>query len=106
MPSINSKLKLKTFFFESMTPLILLHGAIGASDQLQALASVLQQKGREVHVMDFAGHGKQPFGEAFGIDYFGWELKRFVKEKDLVKPNVFGYSMGGYVALHLASKEP
>ncbi|HEY1039036.1 MAG TPA: alpha/beta fold hydrolase [Bacteroidia bacterium] len=89
------------------TPVILLHGAIGAEDQLQNLGELLSNKGKNVYTFSFSGHGKVPFKfKGFGIDEFVEELHDFIVFKGLIKPDVFGYSMGGFVALRLASENP
>jgi pimeloyl-ACP methyl ester carboxylesterase len=87
--------------------IILLHGAIGAADQLEPLKTILQEEGRDAYTFSFSGHGKTPFNKkGFGIDVFAEELETFIKKHDLIQPHVFGYSMGGYVALYLASQKP
>ena len=89
-----------------MKTIILLHGAIGANDQLEPLTKELTQKGFQVFSFNFSGHGQKPFQNNFGIEQFADELEQFIATQHLEKPNVFGYSMGGYVALYLAHKQP
>jgi len=89
-----------------MKPIILLHGAIGAKDQLEPLAVGLQQQGYHVFTLSFSGHGQTAFQTNFGIEQFALELEQFIKTNNLDKPTVFGYSMGGYVALYLAKHQP
>lgn len=89
-----------------MKSIILLHGAIGAADQLQPLANLFSAGGLQVHVFSFSGHGKIPFEKQFGIEQFSNELKAFILSNKIERPHVFGYSMGGYVALHLARTNP
>lgn len=89
-----------------MKNIILLHGAIGAKDQLEPLAVELKQHGYNVYTLSFSGHGQTPFQTHFGIEQFALELEEFIKENKLDKPTVFGYSMGGYVALYLAKQQP
>ena len=89
-----------------MKTIILLHGAIGANDQLEPLVKELTQKDFQVFSFNFSGHGKKPFQNNFGIEQFANELEQFITTQHLEKPNVFGYSMGGYVALYLAHKQP
>lgn len=89
-----------------MQTIILLHGAIGAMDQLEPLAVELKQQGYNVFTLSFSGHGQTPFATNFGIEQFALELEQFIKENNLQQPTVFGYSMGGYVALYLAHKQP
>jgi esterase/lipase len=89
-----------------MKNIILLHGAIGAKDQLEPLAVELKQQGYNVFTLSFSGHGQTPFATNFGIEQFSLELEQFINENKLNQPTVFGYSMGGYVALYLAHRNP
>ncbi|MBK6985189.1 MAG: alpha/beta fold hydrolase [Bacteroidetes bacterium] len=89
-----------------MKNIILLHGAIGAKDQLEPLAVELNQQGYNVFTMSFSGHGQTPFQTHFGIEQFALELEQYITINNLDKPTVFGYSMGGYVALYLAKQQP
>lgn len=43
-----------------MQPLLLLHGAIGATDQLEPLAAELNSY-YDVHMLNFPGHGEEEF---------------------------------------------
>ena len=89
-----------------MKNIILLHGAIGAKDQLEPLAIELKQQGYHVFTLSFSGHGQTPFQTNFGIEQFALELEQFIKTNNLQRPTIFGYSMGGYVALYLAKQQP
>jgi esterase/lipase len=89
-----------------MKTIILLHGAIGAKDQLEPLVVELKQQGYNVFTLSFSGHGQTPFQTHFGIEQFALELEQFIKENNLQQPTVFGYSMGGYVVLYLAHQQP
>lgn len=89
-----------------MRHLLLLHGAIGAADQLEPLGVEL---GRDylVHPLNFYGHGGEPMpNEPFSIQLFTDQVHSWLKEKGIDKIDIFGYSMGGYVALHLARQQP
>lgn len=88
-----------------MKPIILLHGAIGAADQLGPLAAGLREKGYDVHSFSFTGHGGVPFGSAFGIAAFADQLEEYIRASKLEQPDIFGYSMGGYVALYSAAQQ-
>lgn len=87
-----------------MKNIILLHGAIGAKDQLEPLSAELKQQDYNVFTLSFSGHGQIPFQTNFGIEQFALELEQFIKINNLQQPTVFGYSMGGYVALYLANR--
>lgn len=85
--------------------LILLHGALGAKEQLLPIKNLLLDQ-FDVHVMEFEGHGKNLSNKSFSIALFVDNLLDYLRENDLEKVKVFGYSMGGYVALSAAAKEP
>lgn len=88
-----------------MEPLILLHGALGSRTQLAALAEQLTPH-YDVHPLDFPGHGGTPATEAFSIAYFARQVQQYCSDKNLHSVTIFGYSMGGYVALYLARQQP
>jgi pimeloyl-ACP methyl ester carboxylesterase len=85
-----------------MQPLLLLHGAIGAADQLEPLAKALSDQ-YQVYAINFSGHGNQPFAdEPFSMQLFANDVLRFMEQNGLEKISIFGYSMGGYVGMYLA----
>lgn len=89
-----------------MQPLLLLHGAIGASTQLQPLAQSLSAN-HKVYTLDFSGHGSNVIGdEPFSIRIFAQDVLQFLEQQQLSKVFIFGYSMGGYVAMYLAKHHP
>ncbi len=88
-----------------MKTLLLLHGAIGAKKQLEPLSAELKEQ-FEVHNINLSGHGGTPFDGPFSIEKFAAEVLQYLQENKLEKIYIFGYSMGGYVALYLASKHP
>jgi len=88
-----------------MKNILLLHGALGSSEDLVSLENALKKENLKVYTFSFSGHGKTPFKDKFGIEQFVKELEGFIKEKKLSELTVFGYSMGGYVALFLASQQ-
>lgn len=89
-----------------MQRLLLLHGAIGAADQLQDLKEELSDT-YEVHTLNFAGHaGTAMPAEPFSIPLFAEQVHRYIEDQQLQQVNIFGYSMGGYVAMYLAKMYP
>ena len=89
-----------------MKNLIILHGALGAKSQFEQLASQLKDD-FDVHILEFSGHGtKADDSVDFSIELFAQNLKEFMQENGIQKPLIFGYSMGGYVALKLESQYP
>ncbi|GAB2527733.1 alpha/beta fold hydrolase [Rufibacter soli] len=90
-----------------MPPLLLLHGALGAKDQFEPLLPLLPPS-LPVFRLNLAGHGGEPFPEedSFSIETFVDQLLAWLQAQDLGPVWVFGYSMGGYIALEAARREP
>ncbi|BDS11627.1 alpha/beta fold hydrolase [Aureispira anguillae] len=88
-------------------PLLLLHGALGSKDQLKPMEEELKSKGADVRVLNFTGHGgRASNGHPFSIDLFTQDVVNYMAEQELEQVDIFGYSMGGYVALNLAKLYP
>lgn len=82
--------------------LLLLHGALGAGKQFDAVAAALQES-FDLHVLNLPGHGGEPLPEGpFSIAGFSSFLRDWLDARAMMGTDIFGYSMGGYVALHLA----
>lgn len=89
-----------------MKDILLLHGAIGAADQLQPLRRELEGE-YNIHTLSFSGHGGNDFPPGgFSIPVFAGDVLAYMAENGLQQVDVFGYSMGGYVALYLAKHHP
>lgn len=88
-----------------MQSIILLHGALGAAAQFDQVIEPLSTD-FDVHVFDLIGHGNRKNSTPFAIDTFSNDLNEYIESNNISEPIVFGYSMGGYVAMHLASKNP
>lgn len=85
--------------------LILVHGALGSRIQFEALARLLSAE-FNCHLLDFDGHGSGAHVSEISIELCSNNLIDFVHQHQLEKPLVFGYSMGGYVALYAEAKNP
>ncbi len=83
----------------------MLHGALGSKKQFSALRPLLEAD-FELFELDFDGHGQGRDAEVFSIDLFSENVRAFLSEKGLKSVTIFGYSMGGYVALNLAIQNP
>ena len=89
-----------------MPALILIHGALGAADQFEPWLPLLRPH-FDVHVLELEGHGAQPFADRpFHIDHFADNLADLIAAKGLQSASIFGYSMGGYVAMRQALRAP
>ncbi len=85
-----------------MQPLLLLHGAIGAKDQLEIIEKELASS-YIVHKLSFSGHGGLgAIDQPFSIQNFASDVLIYLDKNQIKSISIFGYSMGGYVALYLA----
>jgi pimeloyl-ACP methyl ester carboxylesterase len=80
---------------------LFLHGALGVSEDLAELMNFIKDYGHETLSFNFSGHGATATDPTdFRIEQFAQDLDSFIKTNNLHRPVVFGYSMGGYVALY------
>ena len=89
-----------------MQQLLILHGALGAKKQFLELKELLKDS-YEVHCLEFEGHGGlSPHSGPYSIKRFAVQTQATLQALGWEKPMVFGYSMGGYVALKVESLYP
>lgn len=89
-----------------MYPVLLLHGALGSKTQLYPFKNALEESGLVVHTINFSGHSGEGYAADFGIETFAADVVRFMDKHRIRRANIFGYSMGGYVALWMAHRYP
>jgi pimeloyl-ACP methyl ester carboxylesterase len=88
-------------------PILLLHGALGSATQLDPLKQLLKEKGVHVYSLNLSNHGGRPASpKGFGIEVFADEVLDFLNRYSIQRVQIFGYSMGGYVALWFAHHHP
>lgn len=81
--------------------ILLLHGALGCSDQFDHWIPLLESEFR-VERFDFNGHRYSTESDQFGMPEFAQQINSFLESKDLQQVDIFGYSMGGYAAIKAA----
>ena len=87
--------------------ILFLHGALGSSKDLVPLMGLMEEKNYEALTFDFSGHGQTAkWPDEFRIDLFAPYLESFIQLRKLENVVVFGYSMGGYIALYHAANYP
>lgn len=88
-----------------MKKLLLLHGALGSASQMEPLADLLRDE-FDIYSFDFPGHGgKNLLTESLSIANLSNSVVDFIQQFELENCDVFGYSMGGYVALNLQANK-
>lgn len=88
-----------------MKELLILHGAIGSKSQFSSITSLLDNQ-FNIHLLNFSGHGGEAFKENFNIPQFAEDVLVYLEQQNIKSIDIFGYSMGGYVALYLAKNHP
>ncbi len=85
---------------------LLLHGALGAASSMLPLAERLAPH-FTVHGLDFTGHGASPAPKGLlRVETLAAQVGEYVTEHGLAPAHIFGYSLGGFVALCLAASRP
>jgi esterase/lipase len=84
--------------------IILLHGALGSKSQLEPLEKQLTAF-TQVHSFNLMGHGGISIPENMVMEGFVWQLENYIQQNIPGEAHltIFGYSMGGYAALVLAT---
>jgi len=98
---------MKLFFRESGsgTPLIILHGLFGSSDNWYTLAKTFAQH-FHVFLVDQRNHGQSPHSTEFNYQALTEDLDEFVTTHQLERPIILGHSMGGKTAMNFVIKHP
>lgn len=84
-----------------LPPILLLHGALGSQEQLMPLHRELEDS-FQVHCINFSGHGGSVLTQPFSPDLFVNEIIQYADQNHWSQFYIFGYSMGGYMALYSA----
>lgn len=87
------------------SPVIILHGLYGSSDNWLPLARVLGQN-HQVFLLDQRNHGDSPHSERHNYYLLRDDLKEFIDNHRLEKVTLIGHSMGGKTAVYFALKYP
>jgi len=83
--------------------ILFLHGALASRTQFADLTPLLSER-FDVYNLDFEGHGQFTSEKPFTIDLFVENVLDYLDKHHLEVVNIFGYSMGGYVACTLAKE--
>jgi len=88
------------------TPLLILHGFLGMSDNWKTLGNQYAEEGFEVHLIDQRNHGKSFWSDDFNYDLLSGDLKKYMQTHHLENALIIGHSMGGKTAMQFASSYP
>lgn len=90
---------------ESGTPIIILHGLFGSSDNWLTLGKILAETHR-VYMLDARNHGQSPRSEIFDYNSMAADLKEFMDDYSIINPILIGHSMGGKTVMQFAMNYP
>jgi len=90
---------------EQGTPMIILHGLLGASDNWLTLGREWSRNNR-IFLLDLRNHGHSPHDAKLDFETMTEDVYEFINDQNLPPVILLGHSMGGKVAMTLALKYP
>lgn len=91
--------------YGSGKPLIILHGLFGSSDNWMTQAKMLGQF-YTVYTLDLRNHGLSPHSDHHSYTLMSEDVHGFISMNNLAPVIVVGHSMGGKVAMKMATDYP
>jgi esterase len=89
------------------TPLILLHGLFGSTDNWLSVAPKIAQKiHARVFALDLRNHGLSPHSEEMSFPIMAGDVAEFLDAHRLDRVHLLGHSLGGKVAMQFALTHP
>ena len=87
------------------TPLVILHGLLGSSDNWQSLGLRWASE-RPVILVDQRNHGRSPHHPSHGYQDMVIDLLDTLDDLGIDRADLLGHSMGGKTVLHFADRYP
>lgn len=87
-------------------PLLILHGFLGMSDNWKTLGMQYAALGYEVHMLDLRNHGRSFHSAEFNYEVMTQDVVDYCRQNKLSAINIIGHSMGGKVAMFVATQHP
>jgi pimeloyl-ACP methyl ester carboxylesterase len=88
------------------TPLLILHGFLGMSDNWKTLGNQYAENGFQVHLIDQRNHGRSFHSEDFDYSFLAKDLKNYMEYHNMDSAHILGHSMGGKTAMQFAVTHP
>lgn len=85
------------------SPLLILHGFLGMSDNWKTLGTRYAEMGYEVHLLDMRNHGRSFHSMEFNYEVMVQDIVDYCEHYKLTSIDLIGHSMGGKVAMKLAT---
>ncbi|MFW6227755.1 MAG: alpha/beta fold hydrolase [Bacteroidota bacterium] len=87
------------------SPLIILHGLYGSSDNWMSIAKAFESE-YEVYLVDQRNHGESPHSNVHTYEEMARDLMVFMFHHSLGPASIIGHSMGGKTASFFAAMHP
>lgn len=87
-------------------PLVILHGFLGMSDNWKTLGVQFAAEGFEVYLLDLRNHGRSFHSDDFSYELMVQDVYDYCNANNLTNIDIIGHSMGGKVAMLLATTYP
>ena len=87
-------------------PMVIIHGFLGMSDNWKTLGTQFANEGYQVHALDLRNHGKSFHTDDFSYDVMVTDVMQYCTHHQLKDIIIVGHSMGGKVAMLLATTYP
>jgi len=91
---------------EEGSPLIILHGLLGASGNWHTLSRTTFQDAATVYAIDQRNHGRSPHTDWMDYPTMAADVQAFMDRHDLGRCTLLGHSMGGKTAMQVAFSHP
>jgi len=88
------------------TPLLIIHGFLGMSDNWKTIGTQFASDGFQVHLLDLRNHGKSFHSEEFSYEIMAKDVFDYCNANNLKTVSVLGHSMGGKTAMLFAATHP
>ncbi|KAF0236983.1 MAG: alpha/beta [Prolixibacteraceae bacterium] len=89
----------------SGSPLVIVHGLYGSSDNWVNIGKRLAEK-HTVYMIDLRNHGHSPFSGSHTFNDMRNDLEEFFEKHNIEKATILGHSMGGKAAMWFAADFP
>lgn len=90
----------------SGSPVVILHGLLGMSDNWVTIAKQLASHGFAVHLLDLRNHGNSPHASSHTYREMCEDVLTYFKDENITRARLVGHSMGGKVAMNFALLYP
>lgn len=88
------------------SPLVILHGLFGMSDNWMTLSKRFAEEGFEVFAPDARNHGQSPWTDDFNYEVMAEDVLQLMNGVGIERASVIGHSMGGKTAMYFACEHP